>query len=161
MTTKEWLQIEPTIEEIKHNNDKKKSAFIPIRVIKGATKLGNKEHIKDWELIDYRSYAFGSQKLFFFSAFGSLKVTFTDGTVSIKPGGTTFPVTGKGNTFYESTAQSEVIKNAAKNLGPQFGSTLNQDLLDDDLDISDMPPDSDGYEDINTQIKNQTNAVKK
>lgn len=160
MTTQEWLNTPCPESDLKPNPDG--SVFIPIATLKGPTKLGNKQYIQDWDLFEYTSYISQVGKQIIFNAHGRLMITFADGSVSIKPGGTSFPINGKGNTFYESTAQSEVIKNAAKNFGNQFGFHLNQDLTSDDLDLSEMPPNQHiVYETLDEQIKRQSDAFKK
>jgi hypothetical protein len=153
MTIQEWLNAPCPESELKPNSDG--SVFIPIQTLKGPTKLGNKEYIEDWDLIDYVSDTFQLGKQVFLRASGRLKIEFVGEPTSIKIGGACIPIKG-GNTNYEATAQSEVIKNAAKKFGNQFGFHLNQDLTSEDLNLSDMPPEH--YDDIDSQIKKQRNA---
>lgn len=132
MTTKEWLQIECGIDDLDYNDDG--SAFIPIRKVK--LKL-NSEWFTSWGVTEFEFKVFSIQGMSFCSASGILNVEYMKGCNRPEKrshtGGATFRLVLGSNENFEATALAEVIKNAAKNLGPQFGFNLNQELKGEDV----------------------------
>lgn len=161
MTKQEWLELECPESDLRHNKDG--SAFIPIKKVKEKLNfLGTwHTHTFDFKLLFLGKTAYASASLI-------LDIGYYTG-VSVNnyvrkriTGASTFRISPGGNEQFEATALAECIKNAAKNLGPQFGFNLNQDLTTEDLDLSDMPPQSgEVYETIDEQIKRQANAIEK
>lgn len=163
MYAKEWLSQECSNIDLSFKDG---HAFIPIRKVK--EKLQS-DLIIDWELQDFRFSVFKANNTTYASASGRLVVMFKNYSEEYpneysldRPGAATLRINPETDTNqnYEASIMSEVIKNAAKNLGNQFGFHLNREESEDFFEST---PSNTGdiFDDIDTQVNKQKNAAKK